>query len=98
MALQRVRPEEIEKRSMEIIRGELEGLGPLPPADRLPVVERVIHATADFDFRDSLFFSPGAVAAGTADRERRHRSIPGRDRARDSGGRATHRASRKRPR
>ena len=66
MALQRVRPEEIEKRSMEIIRGELEGLGPLPPADRLPVVERVIHTTADFGFRESLFFSPGAVAAGVA--------------------------------
>ena len=66
MALQRVRPEEIEKRSMEIIRGELEGLGPLPPADRLPVVERVIHTTADFDYRESLFFSPGAGGGGGA--------------------------------
>lgn len=66
MALQRVRPEEIEKRSMEIIRQELEQRGPLPPEDCLPVVMRVIHTTADFDFRDSLFFSPGAVAAGIA--------------------------------
>ena len=61
MALQRVRPEEIEKRSMEIIRGELEGLGPLPPADRLPVVERVIHATADFEYGYTLVYSKGAV-------------------------------------
>ena len=28
------------------------------------MIKRVIHATADFDYRDSLFFSPGAVAAG----------------------------------
>lgn len=66
MALVRVRPEEIEKRSMEIIRGELERMGELPPADRLPIVMRVIHTTADFEFRDSLYFSPGAVAAGMA--------------------------------
>lgn len=66
MALVQVRPEEIEKRSMEIIRGELERMGELPPADRLPVVMRVIHTTADFEFRDSLYFSPGAVAAGMA--------------------------------
>lgn len=64
MTLQRVRPEEIERRSMEIIRRELEGMGPLPPADCLAVVMRVIHTTADFDFRDSLYFSPGAVEAG----------------------------------
>lgn len=66
MALVRVRPEEIEKRSMEIIRGELERMGELPPADRLPIVMRVIHTTADFEFRDNLYFSPGAVAAGMA--------------------------------
>lgn len=64
MTLQRVRPEEIEKRSMEMIRQELEGMGPLPPADCLAVVMRVIHTTADFDFRENLYFSPGAVKAG----------------------------------
>jgi len=64
MKLRRTRPEEIEKRSMEIIQRELEQMGPLPPADCLAVVKRVIHTTADFTFRDSLYFSPGAVAAG----------------------------------
>ena len=66
MTLKRMRPEEIEGRSMEIIGEELARLGPLPPADCLPVVKRVIHTTADFDYRQSLWFSPGAVAAGVA--------------------------------
>ena len=59
-------PGEIEKRSMEIIGEELLRLGPLPPREVLPAVKRVIHATADFDYRESLFFSSGAVEAGTA--------------------------------
>lgn len=59
-------PGEIEKRSMEIIEEELQAVGELPPAGVLPVVKRVIHATADFDYRDNLYFSPGAVEAGIA--------------------------------
>ncbi|MEE8715805.1 MAG: precorrin-6A reductase [Coriobacteriales bacterium] len=57
-------PEQIERRSMETIRYELgaraESLDPL----EAPVVMRVIHATADFSFADSLTFTPGAVEAG----------------------------------
>ncbi len=64
MDIQITRPQEIEARSMAIIQEELERMGPLPPADRLPVVKRVIHTTADFDYRDSLWFSPGAAEAG----------------------------------
>jgi precorrin-8X/cobalt-precorrin-8 methylmutase len=57
-----VRPEEIEARSFEIIGRELGGRT-FPPEEE-PIVRRVIHATADFDFADSLTFSSGAVAAG----------------------------------
>ena len=57
-------PEEIERRSMEIIEEELLSRGELPPAENLAVVKRVIHTTADFDYRENLVFSPGAVAAG----------------------------------
>lgn len=62
MNLQNVLPADIERRSMEIIGEELGGriLDPL----EAPVVKRVIHTTADFDFADNLFFSPGAVAQG----------------------------------
>ena len=62
--LQRVAPAEIEARSMEIIQS---GLGERTfPAEVLPVVKRVIHTTADFDYADNLIFSPGAVEKGIA--------------------------------
>ena len=60
--LQRVAPADIEARSMELIAQEL-GDRTFPP-EELPVVKRVIHTTADFDYADSLVFSPGAVEAG----------------------------------
>lgn len=62
--LQKVAPAEIEARSMEIIASEL-GERTFP-ADVLPVVKRVIHTTADFDYADNLVFSPEAVAKGVA--------------------------------
>ena len=62
--LQRVAPAEIEARSMEIIQSEL-GERSFPP-EVLPVVKRVIHTTADFDYADNLIFSPGAVEKGVA--------------------------------
>ena len=64
MEIQIIRPQELEARSMAIIQEELERLGELPPADRLPVIKRVIHTTADFDYRENLWFSDGAVQAG----------------------------------
>jgi len=59
-----LKPAEIEKRSFEIISEETD-LGDIPE-DRLPVVKRVIHTTADFEFRSSLVFHPDAVKAGLA--------------------------------
>lgn len=61
--LERVAPADIEKRSFEIIESELPR--PLDP-EIAPIVKRVIHATADFDYADALCFSAGAVAAGLA--------------------------------
>lgn len=55
-------PEEIEKRSFEIIAAELGDVS--LPADILPVVKRVIHTTADFEYAGNLYFSDGAAAAG----------------------------------
>lgn len=62
--LQRVAPADIERRSMEIITAELGGR--TFPAEQLPILKRVIHTTADFDYADNLVFTPGAVAAGLA--------------------------------
>ena len=56
------RPSAIEKESFDIISGEADFSD--IPADRLPIVKRVIHATADFEFRNSLVFHPDAVKTG----------------------------------
>lgn len=53
---------DIEKRSFEILTEEAD-LSDVPP-DRLPIVQRVIHATADFEFKHSLLFHPDAVSCG----------------------------------
>lgn len=60
--LERVLPEEIEKRSFEIITKEL-GSKKLDPENEL-VIKRVIHTSADFDYADNLIFSPHAVTRG----------------------------------
>ena len=56
------RPMEIEKKSFEIIKGELgEEFVSRYPADALPVLCRVIHTTADFSYRDTLTITEGAI-------------------------------------
>ncbi|WP_200801276.1 precorrin-8X methylmutase [Clostridium sp. Marseille-P2415] len=60
--LERVLPEEIEKRSFELITMEL-GEKTLDPENEL-VIKRVIHTTADFDYAENLVFSPHAVKKG----------------------------------
>lgn len=64
MELEYVAPADIERRSFEIIASEL-GTHTIP-AEHLPVVMRCIHATADFDYAQNLWFSPGAVARAKA--------------------------------
>jgi precorrin-8X/cobalt-precorrin-8 methylmutase len=54
-----MQPGEIERMSMEIIDREM-GTSTYP-VECLPVVRRVIHTTADFDFASTMFFSPGVV-------------------------------------
>ncbi len=59
-----LRPEEIETRSFEIISDETD-LSNISD-EKLPVVQRVIHATADFEFKNSIAFHPDAVKAAIA--------------------------------
>ncbi|HBG64906.1 MAG TPA: precorrin-8X methylmutase [Treponema sp.] len=58
-----VRPEDIEKTSFSIIAQELSRMGKHIPPELAPLVMRVIHTTADFDYADTLVFSPGVLAA-----------------------------------
>mgnify|MGYP003293390079 FL=1 len=59
MKLEYVLPGEIEKRSFEIIESELGGRK--IPDEIKPIVMRVIHTSADFDYYDNLCFSENAV-------------------------------------
>ena len=56
-----VNPADIEKRSFEILTGIL-GERSFPPLHE-PIIKRVIHTTADFEYADTLKISPGAVEA-----------------------------------
>lgn len=52
----------IEKESFDIIGRELGETG--FSALELPIVKRVIHTSADFEFKDTMRFSPRAIEAG----------------------------------
>lgn len=55
------KPDEIEKKSFEIIGGELERMGIVLPKEQEMVTKRVIHTTADFEYTKTLVFSENAV-------------------------------------
>ncbi len=57
--LEKISPQEIEKRSFEIITEEL-GDFPLIPGTE-DIVKRCIHTSADFDYAQNLVFSRDAV-------------------------------------
>ena len=58
--LENIRPQDIEKRSFEIITQEL-GARTFPQDQEL-IIKRCIHTSADFEYADSLCFSENAVA------------------------------------
>jgi len=62
MAITVVKPEDIEKRSMEIITSELNGR--TWPEPQFSIVKRCIHTSADFDYADNLRFSKDAEMIG----------------------------------
>lgn len=58
MKIDYIKPNEIETRSFEIIKSELkEELDPI----KAPIIMRVIHTTADFEYVDNMAFSDDAV-------------------------------------
>ncbi|MGI5894030.1 MAG: precorrin-8X methylmutase [Candidatus Merdivicinus sp.] len=59
-----LKPMEIEKQSFATITRELGDLE--LPADREPIIKRVIHTTADFDYVRTLRFSPDVVSKALA--------------------------------
>ncbi len=59
MELEYILPDQIEKRSFEIIGQELGGRE--IPDDIKPIVMRAIHTTADFDYYENMRFSENVV-------------------------------------
>lgn len=59
---EQTKPEDIEKRSFEIIQEEL-GDRKFPTEQEL-IIKRCIHTSADFDYADNLSFSDQAVEIG----------------------------------
>lgn len=57
--LEQVLPQEIEKRSFEIITQELGDMALIPGTE--PIVKRCIHTSADFDYAKNLVFSENVV-------------------------------------
>jgi precorrin-8X/cobalt-precorrin-8 methylmutase len=61
MNYENIRPDEIEKKSFEIITKELAEAGISIDEENAFVTKRCIHTSADFDYATTLSFSPGAV-------------------------------------
>ena len=66
MSVEYSRPSEIERASLAIIREELARRGIVLSPEHRPVVERVIHTTADFDYAENLVFTENAISTGIA--------------------------------
>lgn len=62
--IKQIAPDEIEAESFRIIAEELGPISLDPKAFK--VVQRVIHATGDFSFAETLLFHPDAIEAGIA--------------------------------
>lgn len=57
--LENVLPRDIEKRSFEIITQEMNP--PIPEDEKAPIIKRVIHTSADFEYANTLCFSKDVV-------------------------------------
>ncbi len=59
--IEQLQPQEIEKRSFEIIGEELTARGITLPKDQEMITKRVIHTSADFEYTKTLMYSKDAV-------------------------------------
>ena len=61
--IEHVRPADIEARSFEIIKTELDAMGISLDPEQDPVIRRAIHTSADFDYAETLCFSMSSSCA-----------------------------------
>lgn len=60
--IEQLLPEEIEKKSFEIIAEELQNRGIVLPPEQDRITKRVIHTSADFEYTKTLTYSENAVS------------------------------------
>lgn len=60
--MENVLPGDIEARSFAIITEELKAQGKELPEEYAPIIKRVIHTTADFEYADTLTFSEDVLS------------------------------------
>lgn len=61
MELEIIKPQDIEKRSFEIITKELNDKNIVIDEDKAFLIKRAIHTTADFEYANTLCFSEDAI-------------------------------------
>lgn len=61
MIIENIKPEEIEKKSFEIISYELNSNNIILEPENEMIIKRAIHTTADFDYAKTMKFSKDAV-------------------------------------
>lgn len=61
MEIEYVLPQEIEKRSFEIIGDILKEKGIVIPKEEEPITKRVIHTSADFEYAKTMCYSKDAI-------------------------------------
>ncbi|MBF1214501.1 MAG: precorrin-8X methylmutase, partial [Fusobacterium periodonticum] len=57
-------PGDIEKRSFEIIEEELGDKAKKFSESEMPIVKRIIHTSADFEYADLIEFQNNAIESG----------------------------------
>lgn len=61
MQIEYVKPQEIEKRSFEILSAELDRMGIVLPKEEEMITKRAIHTSADFEYAKTMTYSSHAV-------------------------------------
>ena len=68
-------PGDIEKRSFEIIEEELGDKAKKFSESEMPIVKRIIHTSADFEYADLIEFQNNAIESGLKALEKRLQNL-----------------------
>lgn len=64
--IEMILPQDIEKRSFEIIEAELQQMNIVLPQEQKAITKRVIHTSADFSYAETMAYAEGAISQAIA--------------------------------